>query len=1037
MCLDPGGGKDRYKLMSSRFFKIRPTFALVCVLALLHPILIQAITNDGYRGNTIGGRPSIAIVDAPGGTKVNTLLGNLFLSRSDLRIPGRGLPIELQFAYNSNQNGIASPFGSGWTFNYGMRCLLSASRNVVVEWADGRSDLYQYKAGVYTPYNASVFASLALVGGSLQLTTKEQIRFFFDTSRGLLQRIQDPNGNALTFTNTGTQLTTITDASGRSISLTYDANGRVTQITDPNASPARILRYAYDANGNQTGFTDPLGNVTTYSYDTGHRLIQVTDPLGITRISYGLPNMTVATVSRSTLTNTVLSTRSFSYNVPALTTTVTDQLDNSTSASTGYQYDAHFRLAKTTDPLGHVEARTYDSHGNIASVTDPNGNTTTYTYDAEGNILSITDALGHVTEFTYNALYNKVASMTDANGHSTTYTYDSRGNLATRQDALGNVTRYSYDAAGQLVSRQNPRGFSTAFRYDSFGDQTGITDPLGRSRTFVYDSVGNRLSRTDGNNHTTHYSYDARNRMVAVVYPDASQAAFTYDPDDKVLTATDPNTDLRLVYDADERTAQVADNRLAKTISYQYDGVGNRVQMIDPEGTITSYGYDRASRLAMIARSSQQFNFSYDNADRLTNSHLPNGSSTGYVYDNANRLLSMVNQKSDNSVISSFGYQYDNAGNRVSMTLAGGEIVNYDYDGNNQLVREIRGGATAYDHQFSYDPVGNRMQLNASSLITSYAYDNADELTQEMKGANGTVYQYDGNGNRVRKIAGAATSTYSYDFNSRLVGFASSASSASYAIDALGRRVSKTVNGSTARFFYDGQDAVAEYDGGGSLQAQNLFGLGTDRNLARFGGGSSLYYLHDGLNSVRNILDPTQTVQNSYDYDAWGNISSVVENVANRYTFTGRESDSESGLYHYRARAYDSSNGRFTQMDPIDFNLGRSAYTYVDDNPVNTTDPLGLWSWSGILAAAAAVLDIIVAVAVILTTTATVALVVAVVAAVAGVIWLYSTIAGELESYRDKYQDQIERSIRGSPSASNGAGCTGVDGSYAQGSMAV
>lgn len=127
--------------------------------------------------------------------------------------------------------------------------------------------------------------------------------------------------------------------------------------------------------------------------------------------------------------------------------------------------------------------------------------------------------------------------------------------------------------------------------------------------------------------------------------------------------------------------AQVADNKLAKTISYQYDGVGNRVQMTDPEGTVTTYGYDRASRLATIARSGQQFTFSYDNADRLTGSTLPNGSSIGYAYDNANRLLTLANRKSDSSVISSFGYQYNNAGNRASMVLAGGDTLNYSYDG--------------------------------------------------------------------------------------------------------------------------------------------------------------------------------------------------------------------------------------------------------------------------------------------------------------------------------------------------------------------
>ncbi|MBK9112497.1 MAG: hypothetical protein IPM88_12680 [Nitrospira sp.] len=45
---------------------------------------------------------------------------------------------------------------------------------------------------------------------------------------------------------------------------------------------------------------------------------------------------------------------------------------------------------------------------------------------------------------------------------------------------------------------------------------------------------------------------------------------------------------------------------------------------------------------------------------------------------------------------------------------------------------------------------------------------------------------------------------------------------------------------------------------------------------------------------------------------------------------TGREFDSESGLYYYRARYYDALMGRFLQKDPIGFGSGDSNfYRYV------------------------------------------------------------------------------------------------------------
>ncbi|HXJ03745.1 MAG TPA: RHS repeat-associated core domain-containing protein [Candidatus Acidoferrum sp.] len=45
---------------------------------------------------------------------------------------------------------------------------------------------------------------------------------------------------------------------------------------------------------------------------------------------------------------------------------------------------------------------------------------------------------------------------------------------------------------------------------------------------------------------------------------------------------------------------------------------------------------------------------------------------------------------------------------------------------------------------------------------------------------------------------------------------------------------------------------------------------------------------------------------------------------------------------YYRARYYDQAGGRFMSEDPLKFDGGIDFYAYVSNNPVVSTDPLGL-----------------------------------------------------------------------------------------------
>ena len=794
---------------------------------------------------------------------------------------------------------------------------------------------------------------------------------------------RDPNGNnwQYYYNDTG-QMMQKRDPNGNQLTYTWDNNQNWTGTTDARGY---TTSYTHDSNGNRLTETDPLGNTTTYTYDSANnKVATITDQLGrVTRYeydSYGNRTKIIRDYGGSLQNDMVLT-----YDGDGLLTSTTDPIGNTTT----YTYDGYGNLIQVTDALGNATTYTYDVIGNKLAETDSRGytttygydllgqlisvkdaldNTTTYSYDASGNLISMTDPASNTVTFAYDS-YNQLIRITDPLGNITQYAYDVRGNRTGMTDSNGNTTSYIYNAVDQLIADTNAIGHVTSYTYDGNGNRLTITDANGNTTTNTYDAlnsvtkttypdsafetvtynaVGNITGTTDRNGNTVSKTYDALNRLLAITYPDGTATNYAYDMNGNILTADNADISYSFAYNALNLVTKLNNVTLGKSVSYSYLCCGLKDSMTNPEGGATSYTYDAIKRMTSLSNSfGETTTYTYDNLSRVTSKGLANGSYTNYSYDTASRLISLVNMTSGDS----YAYSLDNIGNRTSMTTPTG-AHNYSYDNIYQLLQATHPSSST--EAYTYGPVHNRL---TSSDHNDWTYDNNNRLISY----NGFSYTYDANGNTISKTDTALSqvTSYQYDYENKLkrIDYPDGTYS-EYQYDPFGNRIKKDVNGTVTWFVYDLikmlPDVIAEYDGGGSLQAEYTHGPGVDEVISMRRGGGSYFYQTDGLGSITSLNDNSEAAVNSYVYDSFGHVVSKAEAVTNPYGFTGRVLDNESGLMYYRARYYDVNVGRFIHEDPIGLLGGVNLYAYCLNNPVGWLDPTGWASFGSCFAKCAA-----------------------------------------------------------------------------------
>ncbi len=289
-------------------------------------------------------------------------------------------------------------------------------------------------------------------------------------------------------------------------------------------------------------------------------------------------------------------------------------------------------------------------------------------------------------------------------------------------------------------------------------------------------------------------------------------------------------------------------------------------------------------------------------------------------------------------------FVYDSRGRRESLTRGNGVVTNYGYDNVSRLetlTQNLAGTSHDQTLTFGYNPasqITSRTSTNGayawSGLYTvdrAYAINGLNQITTAPQ-----TFNHDGRGN----LTFDGTTTYGYDAENRLI----STNGGSFTYDPLGRlyqTATSAVPSTVTRFSYDGADVVGEHDGSNALLRRYVHGPGVDEPLVRYdvATGARRWLVADHQGSIVALTDSGGSAVTINTYDEYG-----VPNLTNDglFQYTGQMWSASMGLYHYKARAYSPTLGRFLQTDPIGYGAGTNLYAYVDDDPVNATDPSGL-----------------------------------------------------------------------------------------------
>ncbi len=548
--------------------------------------------------------------------------------------------------------------------------------------------------------------------------------FFDGLGRTFKKETSGPNGTTLVtetqydvkgqaFRTSLPYFKTTESVTNRWRTMTYDALGRVTQVTHPDTLGGTPL----------TSKTCYAPFVTVTVDASGSRKREVKDAYG-----------RVVTIQEHN----------------ALYTTCTPADDpGGVYATTTYTYDLLGNLTKVVDALGNRTTMRYDTLGRKLAMSDPdmstNGTTTcadltavnpnatypwyaapcwNYQYDASGNLTRQTDAKDQHLWFRYDGLNRRTQkdfTTQKAQGSGdVVYVYDDsvttfnrKGRLKQVTDVATNVT-FEYDAMGRISKStkvMDGTTYVTTSGYDGLGRLKEVTYPTATPKTVEYLYTGPALEKVQdkAGSGTTIYAaysnYTSQGQAQTITYGNGVVTTHTY-ADPAHPTCVPANT-----FKLCTLKTQKGTNPVLQDLTYTFTAEGNVDLIQDPLNGNQAFGYDLQ--------------------DRLTSASGPYGAG---------------------GVPATLTYNYNQIGNM----LTNSQVGTYTYPTSGAGVVRPHAVTAAGSNTYTYDKNGNML----TGAGRTYTWNLENKPLTTVQGGTTTTFVYDGDGGRVKKIVGSTTTRY-------------------------------------------------------------------------------------------------------------------------------------------------------------------------------------------------------------------------------------------------------------------------------------
>ena len=693
--------------------------------------------------------------------------------------------------------------------------------------------------------------------------------------------------------------------------------------------------YAERQDPKLTVGSTPVYFTTAYTYDIEGRVKTVTDARHVTSMTWTYDRLGQDVVAESPDTGTVRTLRFVDGQVGRQITAngafvfqtydalrrlrAVDALPLGASALVGVERIFYGESFASTDLVAQAAAKVANTLGKPVLHYDSAGLVRTAEYDFEGR-----------STLHQRYLTNSFDSMPDWSGLDPSAPLSSFSTLPSGSPTGGAFqTSTSYDALGRVVGQTTNGGVSLrAYNLRGLLDLVSLqptsASAIQVAHDFTYNEKGQRLLVRYHNGTSTAYHYDPLTfRMVR---------QHTW-----LSTANEPTTGTAL-----------------QDLNYVYDPMGNILHHWDlgqePEyfsnasiDADWAYAYDPLYRL-IEARGRETGANSADPAPSWVAANFqPSAPGTGVNpraykqeidYDAVGNIQEVRHRSSADSTLwwtRTYAYETHVVGgvtvpksNRLVNDAIGGtsDSIGYLYDGAGNMTR------------MPHLPGADAVESTGAPAVLGMEWDHANRLVQTYASNTAvTRYMYDSAGQRVRKLFGGLTwSGGAWTFTA----------------------TKETV------YMPGGYEVSGTYsDTGGLLSEWKMVSIMDDRscvarvetNTVGYSGSTApgpvwRYQLENHLGSSCLELTDDGSVLSREEYYPYGatayawSATGGAEFSVKRYRYSGKECDSENGLYYFGARYYAAWLGRWTAGDPV-FHAGRSAFEYCSSSPSTRRDPDG------------------------------------------------------------------------------------------------